>query len=113
MRRGTFALDAEPASHLGTPAESAGSDSVSTGLPRSVLVHLGDVRGVGRHPDRSRLSGCCDLDGLNGQNLVCAGCGLEVATQRSDCWVSSTFVRLSPDGVEPQGASEGAGPEDR
>jgi hypothetical protein len=86
------------------PLVGAGTYAVE---PGAVVLHPGDVAGVQRHPDRARLNGCCDLDGLDGPNLVCARCGDEVATQRTDCWVGWSAVRLHAehvvDGPPPAG----------
>ncbi|WP_158823202.1 hypothetical protein [Granulicella sp. S156] len=38
--------------------------------------------------DYKRLSGCCGLDGCDGPNLQCNGCGAYVATKMTDCWRS-------------------------
>ena len=41
-------------------------------------MNLNDVRWlVGRTDDRSRLNGCCGLDGCDGPNRICS-CGTEV-----------------------------------
>ncbi|MFD8417726.1 hypothetical protein ACFV2Q_39415, partial [Streptomyces sp. NPDC059650] len=45
--------------------------------------------GTALHSDARRLSGCCGLAGQDGPNLVCSGCGLEVATKESDCWTDN------------------------
>jgi len=39
-----------------------------------------------------RLSGCCDLDGCNGPNLVCQSCKSEVATAKYDCWMPRHII---------------------
>ncbi|WP_433463533.1 hypothetical protein [Spirillospora sp. CA-128828] len=57
-----------------------------------------DLTGVDLHPDSRRRNGCCGLDGLDGPNLICAGCGAEVATKQSDCW-SQQQVTLLPAAV--------------
>ncbi|MCX4750289.1 hypothetical protein OG455_33065 [Kitasatospora sp. NBC_01287] len=51
-----------------------------------LILHPGDAPGAAPHPDPGRRNGCCGLDGQDGPNLVCAGCGAEVATEESDCW---------------------------
>jgi hypothetical protein len=49
--------------------------------------------------DYSRLNGCCGLDGCDGPNQVCVGCGNEVGTLQSDCWTSTQFI-VEPSGVD-------------
>jgi hypothetical protein len=50
------------------------------------VVHPDDVVGTDRHPDLNRWMGCCQGPaGHWGPNLVCSGCGAEVATRQSDC----------------------------
>jgi hypothetical protein len=39
-----------------------------------------------------RTNGCCDLDGCDGPNMLCAACGYEVATARLDCWMPHCVV---------------------
>ncbi|MFJ1704714.1 hypothetical protein [Kitasatospora sp. NPDC088346] len=58
----------------------------------SVILHPEDVRGTAPHPDDGRRNGCCGLDGLDGPNLVCAGCGADIATEQSDCWTAHLVV---------------------
>lgn len=99
VRRGTFALDSEP---FGPPFEPLPDNPqvlVSAGPRATVLVHPDDVVDLRRHPDPGRLNGCCRLDGLDGPNLVCGGCGAEIATEQSDCWVSWHDLRLQPNAV--------------
>jgi hypothetical protein len=60
--------------------------------PRGCVVHPDDVLGVEQTPNRSRWSGCCGQDGRTGMNVVCAGCGAEVATQQSDCFTQNQVV---------------------
>lgn len=64
-----------------------------------VFLNPDDIQGTRRHGDRGRLNGCCDLDGLDGPNLVCATCGAEVATLQNDCWVGHSLVHLEPAAV--------------
>lgn len=51
--------------------------------------------------NRSRLNGCCGLDGCDGPNRVCS-CGAEVGTDISDCWTPRMFIP-QPEGTEWQG----------
>ncbi|MEU4416465.1 hypothetical protein AB0G00_12825 [Nocardia salmonicida] len=57
------------------------------------ILHPDDAPGTVRHPDSKRRNGCCGLDGQDGPNLVCAGCGIDVATKESDCWTDN-YVAL-------------------
>ncbi|MFF5588095.1 hypothetical protein [Streptomyces hygroscopicus] len=79
------------------PRVSQGTYAISpkTGM---IILHPGDLPGTAPHPDRGRRNGCCGLDGLDGPNLVCRGCGAEVATQQSDCWTDH-LVAAAPDTV--------------
>lgn len=66
--------------------------------PTGFVLHPDDILGVEPHPDVSRLYGCCGLAGTDGRlNLVCAGCGNELATLQADCYtqnqVTLDFVR--------------------
>ena len=56
-----------------------------------VLVNLSDLTGTRRHTDSKRLNGCCGMDGCDGLNLLCEQ-GHEVATEKSDCWMSHGAV---------------------
>jgi hypothetical protein len=66
--------------------------------PDGFVLHPEDLSGVVLHPDGRRRGGCCGLDGLDGPNLVCAGCGSDLATKQSDCW-SQQQVTLIPAAV--------------
>ncbi|MBM7861299.1 hypothetical protein [Lentzea nigeriaca] len=59
------------------------------------ILHPDDVPGTALHPDRRRRNGCCGLDGQDGPNLVCAGCGAEVATKESDCWTDNLVALMA------------------
>jgi DNA-directed RNA polymerase subunit RPC12/RpoP len=59
------------------------------------ILHPDDVPGTALHPDRRRRNGCCGLDGQHGPNLVCAGCGAEVATKESDCWTDNLVALIA------------------
>lgn len=65
-----------------------------------LVLNPDDVVGTRPHPDPRRTNGCCRLDGLDGPNLVCAGCGVEVAVQQSDCWTQQQ-VTLLTDAARP------------
>lgn len=85
MPRGTYAANLHP-------------DEFS-GEPPGLVIHPDDTIGMRLHPDISRLSGCCginDVDGL--PNLVCAGCGAELAVHQADCY-GQNQVTLRTDAV--------------
>lgn len=64
------------------------------------VLHPGDVRGLTPIHGRGRRNGCCGMDGLDGPNLACGGCGADVATERNDCWCAWQQVTLVPGAVE-------------
>ncbi|MDX2389515.1 MULTISPECIES: hypothetical protein [unclassified Streptomyces] len=109
METGTFAVDPEP---WGRPwrmwdevdpgeAEARGIyapvDALSDSVPDAIVIAPGDVRGTRLIPEK-RGGACCGLDGANGPNLACMGCGLPVATRIDDCSLWQA-VRLSSDAV--------------
>ena len=51
----------------------------------NVVINLNDFIGLKPHPDKRRHNGCCDDDGCDGPNLICA-CGEDLATRVADCW---------------------------
>ncbi|MFE2046610.1 hypothetical protein ACFXAZ_38010 [Streptomyces sp. NPDC059477] len=70
-----------------------------------LIFHPDDVPGTALHPDSRRLSGCCGLAGQDGPNLVCSGCGVEVATKESDCWTGNLVALIASavaEGVAPR-----------
>ncbi|WP_412538716.1 hypothetical protein R8Z50_23030 [Longispora sp. K20-0274] len=93
---GVFACDPDPFGPPFVPTVDNPRVLVPAGPVGTILVHPSDVRGLRLHPDRRRRNGCCRLDGCDGPNLVCAGCGSEIATEQSDCWVSWHDIRLEP-----------------
>jgi len=99
VRQGTFAVAPEPFGPPYEPLPDRPQVLVSAGPRATILVHPDDVVGLRHHPDPSRLNGCCRLDGADGLNLVCGGCGAEIATEVSDCWASWHDLRLHPDAV--------------
>ena len=58
------------------------------------VVNLTDMQNTKHHPNRSRLNGCCGLDGCDGVNTLCIN-GHEVGTEHSDCWMPH-FMALPP-----------------
>ncbi|WP_327234032.1 hypothetical protein OG349_08480 [Streptomyces sp. NBC_01317] len=59
-----------------------------------LILHPDDVPGSAPHPDSRRRSGCCGFAGQDGPNLVCGGCGVEVATKESDCWTDNLVALI-------------------
>ncbi|MFE9428621.1 hypothetical protein ACFYNO_37400 [Kitasatospora sp. NPDC006697] len=71
--------------------------------PDGYQLDPADHPGTAPHPSSSRRNGCCGLDGMDGPNLVCGGCGAEVGTEQSDCWTGRSTV-LSATATTPLGA---------
>ncbi|MGW2255576.1 hypothetical protein ACWCXH_36230 [Kitasatospora sp. NPDC001660] len=92
---------------IGTPRMAQGTYAPSRDSS-FFLLHPDDLPGARRHPDPGRRNGCCGLDGQDGPDPVCAGCGAEVATKESDCWTQH-LVALMPSAVRVAGP-EVAGP---
>ncbi|MFG2908680.1 hypothetical protein ACGF13_26875 [Kitasatospora sp. NPDC048286] len=82
MESGTYAVDEHPA----RPA-------------RSIVIAPGDAYGTVL-VQRSEPGACCGIDGRNGPNVTCAGCGGKVATRLDACslWQATW---LEPDAVRP------------
>jgi hypothetical protein len=114
MEPGTFAVDPE---RWGPPwrrweeldpgeAEARGVyapvHALSDGAPGAVVIAPGDVRGTRLMPEMSG-GACCGLDGRDGPNMACLGCGLAVATRIDDCslwqavWLAPESVRRVQD----------------
>lgn len=64
----------------------------------SIIINNKDLINSNRHSDRSRLNGCCGLDGCDGMNRVCLH-DHEIGTEYSDCWRIHKVV-LSPELVQ-------------
>jgi hypothetical protein len=63
------------------------------------IVHPEDVIGTDQHPGLMRSIGCCQGPaGGDNLNLVCSGCGAEVATRQADCYTQDQVV-LEPAAV--------------
>lgn len=60
-----------------------------------LILHPGDAPGTAVHTDPRRLAGCCGLAGQDGPNLMCIGCGVEVATKESDCWTDNLVALIA------------------
>lgn len=67
-------------------------------LRDAIIINLKDLVHSKRHSNRSRLNGCCGMDGLDGMNRVCLN-DHEIGTEKSDCWMSH-FVALDPEMVQ-------------
>jgi hypothetical protein len=72
-------------------------ETIETDPPDAIVVHPDD-RGEGALVDVPDSNGCCGLDGLDGPNQTCAGCGAIVGTARTDCWTEKE-MRFWPDRV--------------
>ncbi|MEV6110920.1 hypothetical protein AB0M28_40470, partial [Streptomyces sp. NPDC051940] len=93
-----------PAGHeVATPRMAAGTFKVN--FDASLLIlHPDDVPGTALHPDSRRRAGCCGLAGQDGPNLVCGGCGVEVATKESDCWTDNLVALIAAAVADAPGA---------
>jgi hypothetical protein len=60
-----------------------------------LIFNPDDLPGTALHPDPRRVSGCCGHAGQDGPNLVCVGCGVEVATKESDCWTDNLVALIA------------------
>ncbi|MFI6481169.1 hypothetical protein ACIBH1_24780 [Nonomuraea sp. NPDC050663] len=96
---GSFARDPKPFGPPYVPEGPGARTHVPAGPAFTVLVHPDDVRSLRLHADPGRLNGCCGYDGVDGPNLVCEGCGAEIATEQNDCWVTWHDIRLEPAAV--------------
>ena len=61
------------------------------GSAGKVIVNIEDLINATNHTDRSKLNGCCGLDGYDGPNKLCAN-GHEVASEFSDCWMPRAII---------------------
>ncbi|QXE35632.1 hypothetical protein KQY30_16575 [Streptomyces sp. GMY02] len=109
MESGTYAVDPEPSGPPWRPRSEIGPDGaeargvfapvsgLSFGAPGAIVVAPGDTRDTVLIPERCG-GYCMGLDGSDGPNLACAGCGQEVGTRIDDCsyWQA---VRLDPRAV--------------
>lgn len=89
---------------IADPLVAQGTYALNYDATRFIL-HPDDAPGTSRHPDLSRRKGCCGLDGQDGPNLVCAGCGVDVATKESDCWTDNCIALIAAAVVTGSGAS--------
>lgn len=52
----------------------------------TVVINPVDAVQMRHHTKPTRLHGCCRLDGIDGPNLLCCMCGVEIGVEISDCW---------------------------
>jgi hypothetical protein len=91
--------DREPLTQEGVAFKSYGPIERSFGKVPTPLefvpqiwVNPNDLTEVVRlTKNRSRLNGCCGLDGADGPNQLC-NCGAEIGTLKTDCWTARVFV---------------------
>ncbi|MFF3721862.1 hypothetical protein ACFYYM_05740 [Streptomyces erythrochromogenes] len=100
-RRPWDEAEAEPAAGQGAyPPEHA----VSFAPRGPVVIAPGDSRGMVLIPGKC-AGYCMGIDGREGPNLACAGCGRAVATRVDDCglwqavWLEPDAVRRAPSGL--------------
>ncbi|MFB7878548.1 hypothetical protein ACFC06_25155 [Nocardia sp. NPDC056064] len=79
---------------IAAPRVARGTYAINYDATRFIL-HPDDVPGTTRHADSKRCNGCCGLDGQDGPNLVCLGCGVDVATKESDCWTDNLVAVIA------------------
>ncbi|WP_446447123.1 hypothetical protein [Streptomyces gardneri] len=82
--------------------------SVSFGARNRIVIAPGDSRSMSLIPEKC-AGDCRGVDGRDGPNLACEGCGRAVATRRDDCGMWQT-VWLEPDAVERRPSGLPAGP---
>lgn len=88
---------------LGLPLLDQGTFAISPAT-RSIVLHPDDAPGTLPHTAPGRNNGCCGPDGLDGPNLLCGGCGAEVAIQQTDCWLEH-LIAVAPEAGEISAAS--------
>jgi hypothetical protein len=69
-------------------------DLATNALTGHIVINLNDQLNLTSHPDPRRNNGCCGKDGCDGPNLLCS-CGVDLATERSDCW-TSFYIHFEP-----------------
>lgn len=121
MEPGTFAVHPEPWGPPWRTWEEVGPDgaaargvhgpvhALSDGAPGAIVLAPGDVRGTLLVPGKGGAGACCGLNGGDGPNMTCAGCGLPVATRIDDCslwqavWLAPNAAdRLPADGTDAE-----------
>lgn len=68
-----------------------GSGDYFTNTEGKLIMNKSDLINCKNHPNRSRLNGCCGLDGQDGPNKICLN-GHEIGTEISDCWLANAFI---------------------
>ncbi|WP_330313655.1 hypothetical protein OHS17_22910 [Streptomyces sp. NBC_00523] len=120
MEPATYAVDPRPTGPPWRLWEEVGEDeaarqgvyapvpAVSFGARNRIVIAPGDSRSMVLIPER--CAGYCQgLDGRDGPNLACEGCGRAVATRMDDCG-SWQEVWLEPDAVARRPSGHPAGP---
>nr|WP_308363724.1 hypothetical protein [Streptomyces sp. ISL-86] len=116
MEPGTYAVDPEPSGPPWRLWDEVGEDaaacqgvyapvhSVSFGARGRIVIAPGDSRDMALI--REKCAGYCrGVDGRNGPNLACEGCGRAVATRLDDCglwqavWLEPGAVHRLPSGL--------------
>ncbi|MFD5465968.1 hypothetical protein ACFWIQ_24505 [Kitasatospora sp. NPDC127059] len=79
-------------------AGTYGVDEGPDGEPWSIVIAPGDTDGT-ELVQRFELGACCGIDGRDGPNVTCVGCGRKVATRVDACslWQATWLV---PDAVQ-------------
>ncbi|MFJ7296160.1 hypothetical protein [Streptomyces collinus] len=123
MEPATYAVDPRPTGPPWRLWEEAGEEaaarqgvyapvySVSFGARNRIVIAPGDSRSMALIPEKCE-GYCRGVDGRNGPNLACEGCGRAVATRMDDCGMWQT-VWLEPDAVvrHPSGLPAGPPPD--
>jgi hypothetical protein len=61
------------------------------GSEGKVIINIEDLINAINHTDRSKVNGCCGLDGYGGPNKLCKN-RHEVASEFSDCWMPGAII---------------------
>lgn len=120
MEPATYAVEPRPSGPPWRSWDETGEDeaarqgvyarvySVSFGARNRIVIAPGDSRSMALIPEKC-AGYCMGVDGRDGPNLACEGCGRAVATRRDDCGMWQT-VWLEPDAVERRPSGLPAGP---
>ncbi|MFJ3515332.1 hypothetical protein [Streptomyces sp. NPDC090131] len=116
MEPATYAVEPRPTGLPRRPWDEVGEElaaeqgvylpqhSVSFGPRGAVVIAPGDSRGMALIPEKC-AGYCMGIDGRDGPNLACEGCGRAVATRVDDCglwqavWLEPDAVRRVPSGL--------------
>ncbi|MFD6425589.1 hypothetical protein [Streptomyces sp. NPDC060198] len=123
MESGTFAVDPRPTGPPWRPWDEVGEEAaaqqgvyapvygVSFGARNRIVIAPGDSRSMALILEKCE-GYCRGVDGRDGPNLACEGCGRAVATRVDDCGSWQT-VWLEPDAVVrgPSGLPSGPPPD--